>query len=121
MIEVLFYLGIVRQYQFYGDEAIYANLYHTVSKDINRNPVTENGKRLNKLLETTIDKIMKRTGDVEAVRKFFLSNKDKFGGLDEGFVVSYAKSKISDIADSINLNVLDQIGKNIYLLTPMYP
>lgn len=107
LIEVVFYLGIVRQYQFYGDQSIYSNVYNTIDDNINTEPITNRGKQLNVLLESTIDVIMKRNGSLEDVRQYFNANKSKFPGLDEGFIMSYAKSKMTDVANALDLNGLN--------------
>lgn len=114
MIEVLFYLGIVKQYQFYGDQSIYTKLYHTVNDKIQKEPITNQGKQMEKLLEGSIDMIIERSGTIEDVRKYFNENKNKFSGLDEGFVLSYARAKMSNIAGSINMSILNQVESDMF-------
>lgn len=112
MVEVFFYIGVVRPYQFYGDQSIYDNLYHKINERINKDPVTATGKQLDTILELTVTKIMEKTGSIDEVRKYFEANKQKFGGLDVNSVIAYAKSKTVGLIDSINFNAFDQIGKH---------
>lgn len=49
--EVLFYLGIVRRFEFYGDIQIYDKIYTNIDKNINVAPETEKGKQIYAVLQ----------------------------------------------------------------------
>jgi hypothetical protein len=44
--EIMFYMGIVRQYAFYGDQNIYATFYNNLHNTVNKEPITPEGKQL---------------------------------------------------------------------------
>lgn len=57
--EILFYLGIVMQYKFYGDQAIYSKIFDVVKDNVNTEPITKDGRKMmiqvEYILETTND------------------------------------------------------------------
>jgi ABC-type transport system involved in cytochrome bd biosynthesis fused ATPase/permease subunit len=57
--EIMFYLGIVSQYEFYGDQQIYSRLYDGVHNNITRKPVTKEGKVLNVDIKKVLNGDMK--------------------------------------------------------------
>lgn len=63
--EIMFYLGIVRQYEFYGDQQIYSRLYDGVHNSVNREPVTKEGAALNKDIKKVMNAEMKMSEFME--------------------------------------------------------
>ncbi|VBB18000.1 hypothetical protein YASMINEVIRUS_463 [Yasminevirus sp. GU-2018] len=113
--EILFYLGIVRKYQFYGDQSIYSNVYSEINDNVNKEPVTPEGKKLQANLEEMVSKISQIGGDASTylakVRKFYNDNKEKFAGVDEHYVIAYVKNRATNVTDFVNFNTLNMVGK----------
>lgn len=112
VVEVLFYVGVVKQYQFYGDQAIYDNLFHNVSNNVNKNPITSRGKQLDDNLETTINGFEEGTNDAEDLKSYYVSTQKKLRGQNKDSIASYMQAaNISNISNSVNLNAIGQLGK----------
>jgi hypothetical protein len=114
--EIMFYLGIVRKYQFYGDQSIYSNIYSGINENINKNPVTPEGKKLQTNLETMINIITKVDGDMSTyitkAKKYYNAHKDKFAGVDESYITTYVKSRVGSVSDIISQDTIKLIGKH---------
>jgi hypothetical protein len=116
MIEVLFYLGIVRQYQFYGDQAIYDNLYRKINESVNKYPATIKGRELDNTLDDTVMTYMKNSNNINDVKTYYDANKSKFGGMDLNTFTALVKTNTAnvDIVDSVNFDALKQIEGKKY-------
>lgn len=116
VIEVLFYLGIVRQYQFYGDQAIYDNLYRKVNENVNKYPATIKGRELDSKFDDTLMTFMKNSNNVNDIKTYYNANKSKFGDIDLNTFTALVKADASNvnIIDSINFDAFKQIEGKKY-------
>lgn len=63
--ELMFFFGIVRRYEFYGDQQIYSRLYDGIHNNINRKPLTKAGQKLNDDIMMVVDAKMTMTDLME--------------------------------------------------------
>ena len=89
--EVVFYIGLVRQYQFYGDQEIYSNLYNRINEKVYKYPLTAEGKR-NKILIDNIINSSESTSD--ALYKYNLV-RDQMPNVTEDYIVKLSNLKFS--------------------------
>jgi len=104
-----FYFTVIRQYQFYGDHAIISNMYKILKTKVNSEPITPEGRKVQELLK----KINPSNNlDLKSIRSYYQQNEELFKslGIDEQFVISYAQSKIPNILDIVNFDIVDKIG-----------
>lgn len=97
--ELLFYLGIVSQYEFYGDQQIFHKIYSEVNNNVNKEPVTEAGKKYKKYLDIIVNTTYRNGGNVNDVRKKYKKHKHQVPELDENIVLTYA-NLVKNSADS---------------------
>lgn len=92
--EILFYLGIVSQYQFYGDHSIFANIYQTMNKTVNKDPITRNGKKV----MFYIDRILESASDVDEAKQMFLDISKEIPAISLGEFEQYAKTYFNAVS-----------------------
>lgn len=129
--EIMFYVGIVRPYQFYGDQSLYSNIYDVINNNINKNPITPAGKHLQTKLDDMINTITKfksiqsstKNNHVSATcitskaKQFYNKHKDTFNlngvnNVNADFITTYAQKQTANISDIINFDVVNSIGKH---------
>lgn len=87
--EVIFYIGLVRQYQFYGDQSIYSGLYDTISERVDKEPISVEGKNAKKLIR---DIISSSESTSDAIYKYNLV-KDRIPDITEDYIVRLSNLK----------------------------
>lgn len=87
--EVVFYIGLVRQYQFYGDQSIYSGLYDTISEKVDKEPISVEGKNAKKLIR---DIISSSESTSDAIYKYNLV-KDQIPDITEDYIVRLSNLK----------------------------
>ena len=103
--EIMFYLGIVQQYEFYGDQQIYSRLYNGIHNNVTRKPVTQEGQVLSGDLKKVLNGDMKLS---EAMEKHPDLSKDL---MESGIKI---KSQLTaNVTDIINNPELDDKKKTV--------
>lgn len=108
--EILFYLGIVNKYEFYGDQSIYSNLYQEISDNVNKEPVSEEGKKSKRYMDLMIDRLAKRSNSTDDIKRCYKEQSKNLPGISEDFFVSYATTRMRNVTDYININTFDKVS-----------
>lgn len=117
--EILFYYGVVRQYQFYGDHHIYSRMYDGIHSGISREPITEEGRVLRDDIrrvlnhEITVSELLNRHDDISS--NFFEYNGEIMSALSP--VMTYIRSNRDDNTVHTSVNVENTVATTTEVAT----
>jgi hypothetical protein len=109
--EILFYFGVIRMYQFYGDQQIYSNLYQGLVGNIDTEPVTLQGQRYKRVLDAILAeaRALNVQNDTTQLKRLYSRHRDKLRGISEDYMITYINA-MDRVGDFVDLSVLDGIS-----------
>lgn len=110
--EIFFYFGIIRQYQYYGDQAIFSNLYHSIKSNIDTDILTIKDQRIQHILDNVVVLVNQHPDDKNIIRRYYKQNEDLLVklGISEEYLTIYAYSHLINLSNIFNLDIFNTIG-----------
>lgn len=108
--EILFYLGIVNKYEFYGDQLLYSNLYEGISANVNKDPITAEGKKYKAIMNSIIK--ADQSYNIDTIKKGYREKQKELPGISEDYFITYANTRTQNISNYVNADTfnIDTIG-----------